>query len=253
MSAAECRQSSSPRRLATVLVSGAREYRRTPLLLALIVGMPAYAIWVFTAVMPDAQVVFQVDGQVVTARLPTAAGAFMTPMTAALLTAIAGLFLMESAESDGRLVVAGYRPAEVVLARLGLLGLVAAVATLVSVAVASTTFSPDQALAFGAAVWLAALIYGMAGVLVGTTLDRLPAVYLLLFGSMIDFFLFQNPLATDQHSLAVALPGYFPMEAAMAAGFTGGVDPATFAFGGVVLAILTAAGTLAFYRRMRLG
>lgn len=240
-------------RIGAALASGAREYRRTPVLLALIIGLPAYTIWVFTAVMPETTVPVHVAGEQLSTGLAKLVAALMTPMTAALLAAIAGLFLMQSAESDGRLVVAGYRTVEVVLGRLGLLALVSAVATLAALAVMATTFTPEQPIAFAVAVWLGALIYGMAGVVVGTTLDRLPGVYLVLFGSLVDLFLFQNPLAAEQHDVAALLPGHYPLEAAMTAGFTGGVDPATYGLGVVVLAVLTAAGTLTYVRQLGLG
>jgi ABC-2 type transport system permease protein len=240
-------------RIRTALRSGAREYRRTPVLLALIVGLPAYTIWVFTAVMPETTVPVHVGGERLTAGLAPLVTALMTPMTAALLAALAGLFLMQSAENDGRLVVAGYRIVEVVLARLALLGLISAVATVAALAVMATTFTPEQPLAFAVAVWLGALIYGMAGVVVGTTLDRLPGVYLVLFGSLVDLFLFQNPLAAEQRDVAALLPGHFPLEAATTAGFTGGVEPATYGLALLVLAVLTGLGTLAYVRHLDLG
>lgn len=241
------------RRIGAALASGARQYRRTPVLLALVVGLPAYAILVFAAVVPDSTAVVTIAGERISTSLGELVAAFMTPMTAALLTAIAGLFLMESATTDGRLVVAGYRSVEIVLARLGLLAIVSAAASAVALAVMSTTFTPERFVPFAAAVWLGALVYGMAGILVGTTLDRLPGIYLLLFGSMIDLFLFQNPLATEQRDLAVLLPGHYPMDAAMDAAFAGTVDAGTFGLGVLVLAVLTGLGTLGFYRQLHLG
>jgi len=240
------------RRIRAALASGAREYRRTPVFLVLLVGLPAYVIWVLSAVMPDSTVGFRASGEAVQLPLAEAVTVFVTPMVAALLSAIAGLFLMDAAANDGRLVVAGYRPVEVVLARLGLLGVVSGLATAVALSVMATTFTPEGVLAFAMAVWLGALAYGMAGIVVGTTLDRLPGVYLLLFGSMIDLFLFQNPLATDQPALAAVLPGHYPVEAAMAAAFTGAVDSATVGLAVGVVALLAVAGTAAFYRALHL-
>lgn len=238
-------------RIRAALASGAREYRRTPVLLLLVVFLPAYAIWVFTAVMPETAAVVTVGGERIDTSLSELVAGFMTPMVAALLAGIAGLFLMNSAENDGRLVVAGYRPVEVILARLGLLAGVSAIASAVALAVMSSTFTPERLLPFAGAVWLAALVYGLVGVVLGSTLDRLPGVYLLLFGSMVDLFLFQNPLATDRPDLAVVLPGHYPMSAAMEAGFTGTVDGAAFGLGLAVLGLLTLAGTAAFARRLR--
>ena len=241
------------RRVAGALRAGALELRRTPLLLALLVFAPAYVIYLFTVVAPDGQALVQVGGETVRTTLPKAFPAFTTPMTAALLSGIAGLFLMQTAaDADARLVVAGYRAHEVVLARLGLLVGVAGVATAVSVGVMSTAFSPDSLGWFVVGVGLTALVYGMVGVLAGVVLDRLAGVYLILFGSMIDLFIFQNPLATDAPDAATFLPGHYPLRAAMDAGFTGSVDVTHLGLALAYLGVLTAPGTLAFFAKLQL-
>lgn len=241
-------------RIGGALAAGARELRRTPLLLALLVFTPAYVIYVFTLVAPDGAAVLHVGGETVRTTLPKAFPAFTTPMNAALLSAIAGLFLIGSAAAaDGRLVVAGYRAHEVVLARLGLLVGVSGVTTVVSVGVMLTAFRPERLGWFLAATGLTALVYAMVGVLAGLLLDRLAGVYLVLFGSMLDLFVFQNPLATDPPAVAAWLPGHFPLELAMEAGFTGKVDPTTLGWGIGYLAAVTVAATLAFRWRTRVG
>ncbi|MFB6176840.1 MAG: ABC transporter permease, partial [Halobaculum sp.] len=211
-------------RVGTALRSGGTELRRTPTLLALLIGAPAYGVGVFTLVAPEGPAVLHVGGETVRTTLPKAFPAFTTPMTAALLSGVSGLFLMETATADARLVVAGYRPFEVVLARLGLLAGISAVATGVSVGVMLTAFEPASLLWFLVGTELVALSYGTVGVLVGLLLDRLPGVYLILFGSMIDLFVFQNPLATDSPAAAALLPGHFPLRIAMAGGFDVAVD-----------------------------
>jgi len=235
------------------LKSGATELRRTPLLLALLVFAPAYVIGVFTFVAPDGVAAVHVGGETVRTTLPKAFPAFTTPMTAALLSGIAGLFLMgTAATADERLVVAGYRPHEVVVARLGLLVGIAAVATGVSVGVMLTAFRPEHLAWFVVGAGLTALVYGAVGVLAGLVLDRLAGVYLVLFGSMIDLFVFQNPLATETPDLALLLPGHYPLELAMDAGFTGSVDPAHLGLSLAYLALLTVLASAAFYRQVRL-
>jgi ABC-2 type transport system permease protein len=240
-------------RVGAAVRAGALELRRTPLLLALLVVAPAYVIYLFTVVAPDGEAVMQVGGETVRTTLPKAFPAFTTPMTAALLTGIAGLFLMgTAADADARLVVAGYRARDIVLARLSLLVAVAGVATAVSVGVMLTAFSPDALGWFVVGVGLTALVYGMVGVLAGVVLDRLAGVYLILFGSMLDLFIFQNPLATDAPDAATALPGHYPLALAMEAGFTGSVDGTNLAWALAYLAGLTALTTLAFYVNGRL-
>jgi len=215
-------------RVGAALRSGATELRRTPLLLALLVFAPAYVIYLFTLVAPEGTAVVHLGDEIVRTPLAEAFPAFTTPMTAALLSGITGLFLMHnSALADSRLVVAGYRAHQVVLARLGLLLGVAAVATGVSVGVMLTAFEPEHLGWFVVGTGLTALVYGMVGVLAGVLLARITGVYLILFGSMIDLFIFQNPLATDPPAAAQFLPGHYPLRVAMEAGFTGTVEIAS--------------------------
>ncbi|MFB6227563.1 MAG: hypothetical protein ABEH88_03105 [Halobacteriales archaeon] len=237
-------------RVTTVVRMGTREVRRTPVLLALLVFLPAYIVGVFTYVAPDSTVQFELaGGEAVRVGMGEVFPAFTTPMVAALLSAIAGLFLMDNAaRADSRLLIAGYRSHEVVLARLALLVGISAVGTLVAVGVMRVAFAPEHLLVFAGAVMLAALIYGMVGVLAGVLLDRLPGVYLILFGTMIDLFLFQNPMATDTPALATVMPGHYPIELAMDAGFSGTVSTEPLPWALAVLAVLTALATAAFYR-----
>ena len=73
--------------------------------------------------------------------------------------------------------------------------------------------------------------------------------FLVMFGAMVDLFIFQNPLAADPPLGATLLPGHFPTELAIEAGFADSVslDPLawslTYLLGRAVLA------TLAFYHR----
>lgn len=235
-------------RVGTALRSGATELRRTPLLLALLVVAPAYVIYVFTVVAPEGTAVVHVDGEAVRTTLDAAFPAFTAPMTAALLSGITGLFVMGSAAAaDARLVVAGYRAREVALARLGLLVGVAFVATAVSVGVTLTAFDPAAPAWFALGTGLAALAYGMVGALVGVLLDRLAGVYLVLFGSMVDLFVFQNPMATETPAAATLLPGHYPLQVATGAGFTGAVEAADLGFALAYLGVLAVATIGAFY------
>lgn len=225
-------------RVGAAVLAGAREYRRTPVLLALFVVLPLYAVVVFRAATPDASVTLHLDSTVTTS-MDAVMVSVMTPMAGALLAGIAGLFLTRSAaDADGRLVLAGVRPGEMILARLGLLAGVSALGTGVAVAASLFTFDPVQPGWFVAGALLVALIYGMLGVAVGTVLSRLAGVYVLLFGPMVDVFLYQNPLGTETPAVAALLPAHYPLDVAMNAAFTGGADPGTFALGvGYLLAV----------------
>lgn len=241
-------------RVGTALAMGAREMLRTPVLVALLVFLPAYMVGVIAQVAPEGRVALEVaGGETVRTTLDVVMPVFTTPMVAALVTGIAGLFMMQSsAAADGRLVLAGYRSREVVAARVGLLVAVAGLATVASVELLGlVVFTPAHLAWFYAGVFLAALVYGAVGVLAGVLLDRLPGVYLVLFGSVVDLFLFQNPLATDRPAAARFTPGHYPLALANDAAFGAAVNAELLAGALAALAVVSALATLAFYRETR--
>jgi len=238
----------------TTFEMGLREYVRTPVLLALLLFLPAYFIGVFSYVMPDQSVPVDVGGETLQVGMQALVAALMTPMAAALVGGIAGLFLMQSARDvDTRLSIVGASLPEILLARGGVLALAAAVASLVATAVVTLTHVPEQVGWFLAATVLTGLLYGTLGALVGLVLNRLAGVYVLLFGPLLDIFLAQSPLSTETHAVAPYLPGHYPMELALDAAFTAGVDPSPLWWGlGYLLAVALVTG-LAFRRALRVG
>jgi ABC-2 type transport system permease protein len=238
---------------------GLREYRRTTILLEILIAAPADVIVLFTLVVPTAKATFQIaSGATVTASYAGAVGSLMTPVAGAIIGGITGLFVMQTThETDERLVIAGYRPYQVVLARLGMLGSIGVLVTIVSLGALLamgflvTGFSPAKLGWFALATLLAVLVYGMVGVLAGSMFDTLSGIYLLLFAPMIDLALFQNPLAHDRPAAATYLPGHFPMQVAIDAALTGTVEIETVVWSFVVVAVLTILATAAFYRSLR--
>lgn len=192
-------------RTTAALRMGLREYRRMPLLWVLLVGLPAYLLAGFGYMIPDTTVLVTIpgDGQRTLSMVDVSIATF-TPLVAGLVGGIAGLFLMRAtSDADGRLVIAGYRAREVVLARFGLLVAVGLAVTVVAVATTSlVVLTPANLPAFVGATLLGALIWGLLGVIVGLVLDRLGGVYVILFGTMVDMFLFQNPLVADPAAVA---------------------------------------------------
>lgn len=232
---------------------GALEYARTPVLLALFAFLPAYAVGLFSFVAPDSTIQITTGGKVMSAALPAVVASLMAPMSAALVAGIAGLYLMRSSRgADGRLVLAGYRAREVVLARIALLAGVVALPSLASQLVLQVLHPPEAPVAFFAATVIVALTYGTVGALVGVMLERLAGVYLLLFLPLVDLFLFQNPLATERPALASYLPSHFPMEAAIEAALAGTVATDALGLGTVYLALLAIVAILAFYRATKI-
>ena len=234
-------------RIRVAVAMGAREVARQPVLTVLLAVLPAYLVGVFTLVAPPTTVGFQTaDGTAVTAPLSELLPVVTAPMAAGLLGGIAGLFLIQlTADADRRLVVVGYRPYQIVAARLVLLTGVGAVGTMAAIGATWFAVTPAQPAGFAAAILLTALVYAMVGMILGSLVNRLIGVYTILFGTLIDLFLFQNPLAADRPAGARFLPGHHPLQAAVDSAFTASPPTSALLASVVVLAIVVAiAGTV---------
>lgn len=200
-------------RARTATAMAFRDQLRRPLVLVLLVIVPAYVITRSIAeTLATPRQIGLSDDVVVTTTMRDLHGAGMGGLTVAFVVALVGVFVMQSAlAGDRRLVLAGLRPGEAVLARL--LVLVSATALVVGVSVLVT------ALNFGAASWppvigalaLIGLIYGAIGALAGAVLDKLAATYLMLFLVLTDVGVVQSPMFhTTPGPFAELLPGYAP-------------------------------------------
>lgn len=130
------------------------------------------------------------------------------------------VFVVQSAtDADGRLVIAGFAPVSILLARGTLVAIAASTTVGVSMAVALFVFTPTNILGLAVAGLLTALIYGLVGIVVGTQVDQLAGVWILLFAPLLDVVLFQNPLASETKTLATLLPSHATMRLDVDAGF----------------------------------
>ena len=190
-----------------------RDQLRRPLVLILIVLIPAYVITRSIAeTLATPRHIGLPEGVYVATTMKELHGAGMGGVVVAFVAALLGVFVMQSAlEGDRRLVVAGFRPGETVLARL--LVLLSGTALVVAVSAITT------ALNFHAASWvpligslmLLGLIYAALGALAGALLDKLAATYLMLFLVMTDIGVVQTPMFhVTPGRFAVLLPGYGP-------------------------------------------
>ncbi len=237
----------------TTFEMGLREYARTPVLLALLVFLPAYFILVFTLVMPNQTVPVDIAGEgVMAVGLPSLTPVLMAPMATALVGGVAGLFMMQSArEVDGRLALVGTRPREILLARAGLLTSASVIASLVSLGVLLTAHVPERVGWFLVGTVIIGLMYGGFGALIGLVLNRLAGIYLLMFGPLLDIFLAQSPLAEESLAIATYLPAHFPMKLVFDSAFTASVDLANVGWGlGYLLLVALLVG-IAFTRTLR--
>ncbi len=168
-------------RMATTMA--VRDQRRRPLVLILVVAIPAYVITRSIAQTQATARQISLPGHLeITTTMKDLHGAVMAGTIIAFVAALLGVFVMQSAlQGDRRLVVAGFRPGETVVARL----IVLAGATAMVVGVSATTtalfFTPASWLRLLVALVLIGLLYGGIGALAGAALDKLAATYLMLF------------------------------------------------------------------------
>ena len=200
-------------RTQTATTMAFRDQRRRPLLLILLVIVPAYVI---TRSIAETQAtprrIGLPDGASVMTTMKDLHGAGMGGFAIAFATALLGVFVMQSAlQGDRRLVVAGYRPGETVIARLAVLLAATALVVAVSAVVTALNFTPASWPPLIAALVLLGLIYGAIGALAGAVLDKLAATYLMLFIAITDVGLVQSPMFRETPGpAAVLLPGYGP-------------------------------------------
>ncbi len=213
-------------RLGVATRLGFREQARRPLLVVLLVGLPFF--FITRAIAQTERLPRTVGlpggGQVLTT-MRDIHGADMAAITIAFLAGLAGVFVVQSAlHADRRLVVAGYRPSEVIFPRLLVLGALTAVVTLASLVVTALSFTPRQWPAFIAGNLLVGLVYAMLGALAGAAVGRLGATYLLLFGAMLDLGIVQNPMfgSGTPPAWGAWLPGYGPGRVIIDGAFAGG-------------------------------
>lgn len=243
-------------RFRTAVSVGVREYSRNPVFLALLVVLPVAFITVSIAVTPATTLPVRtvVDGFAVSQiqTMPEVHGVVMTPITGAFITGLAGLFLMESAaNADGRLVLSGYRPWEVIAARLATLTLVAVVVSAVALGVMSLDFTPERFAWFALGVVLVSLLYGLVGMLCGVVLRRLSGMYVMLFAPMMDVGVFQDPMFIrgPPKWWMKLTPGYYPLRMMWDAGFTPAVDTVGSLASAVGYLLVVGALTVAVFAR----
>jgi len=192
-----------------------RDQRRRPLVLVLLVALPAYVVARSIAQTEATPRRIGLPGGLeATTTMQDLHGAVMAGAVIAFVAGLVGVFVMQSAlAGDRRLVVAGYRPGETIVARLAVLAAAVTVAAVASVAATAVYFTPESWTPLVAGLVLTGLIYAAIGALAGAVLDRLAATYLILFAALTDVTIVQNPMfgSGTPDGWAVVLPGYGPV------------------------------------------
>jgi hypothetical protein len=221
----------------------------------LLVGLPLFFISLSIQVTPDdpAPVELIENGEVGISILSMTEvhGAIMVPITVAFLAGIAGLFVvLGSAEGDRRLVLAGFRPHEVLAARLGVIILVAVLVSGVSLVVTAASFRPEVWPTFALATLSVAITYAMIGVVIGPLAGRLGGLYLMFLLPFLDVGLAQNIMFdAAPPSWAAWMPAHGAVRVLIDGAFTPSFDEST----GLLLAVtwlvsLTVAAAAVFHR-----
>jgi hypothetical protein len=196
----------------------------------LLVGLPLVFISLSIAVTPDdpAPVELVENGvrEVSILSMTDVHGAIMVPITVAFLAGLAGLFVvLGSAEGDRRLVLAGFRPREVLVARLGVIFIAAVLVTAVPLAATAASFQPHAWLTFGLATLAVAVTYAMIGVIVGPLVGRLGGLFLMFLLPFLDVGLAQNVMFdAAPPSWAAWMPAHGAVRVLIDGAFTSGFD-----------------------------
>jgi hypothetical protein len=200
-------------RTLTATAMAFRDQRRRPLVLILLVIIPAYVITKSVAeTQATPRQIGLPGGEWITTTMKALHGPEMAKMSVAFVAALVGVFVMQSAlQGDRRLVIAGFKPGETVVARLAVIAAATALVVAVSAAVTAVFFTPASWPPLIAALLLTGVIYAAIGALAGALLDKLPASYLILFLVMSDLGVVQSSMfhATPARGAAL-LPGYAP-------------------------------------------
>ncbi len=231
------------------------EYRRNLALWVLLVGLPFFFITLSIAVTPNdpTPVELTENGQsaISILSMTDVHGAIMVAITVAFLAGLAGLFVvLGSTQGDRRLVLAGFKPREVLASRLGVITAAAVLVSAVSLGVTAFSFEPDLWLTFAAATVAVAVTYAMIGVVVGPLVGRLGGLYLMFLLPFLDVGLAQNIMFdAAPPSWAVWMPAHGAVRVLIDGAFTPGFDE----FGGLALALvwlvgLAAAAAAIFHR-----
>lgn len=200
------------RRTLTATTMAFRDQLRRPLVLVLLVLLPAYVVFRSIAITEATpRPVTLPGGDVIASTMRDVHGAVMAGNVIAFVAGLVGVFVMQSAlQGDRRLVVAGFKPGEAIGARLIVMAAATGLVVAVSAIVTGLSFSVASWLPFIVGLLLIGSMYAAIGALAGAVLDRLAATYLILFLAMTDLGIVQNPMFGTPHGGAVLLPGYGP-------------------------------------------
>lgn len=215
-------------RLSTAFSLTGHEFLRRRGMLAFMFGTPLFGYVLIFAALPEIPASLEAIENGVRVVIDTDQRALFGGLQAliyvGLLAGLAGFYLLRSALSaDRRLILAGFSPAELVAARIGVLMVIDLAISLFLVALMMVFTQPRQLPAYLLATYWTALIYSLYGALAGTYIrNELGGILAVMFLVNIDVGYLQLPgfsTILDEWYI-VLFPGYFPVQLAIDSAFT---------------------------------
>lgn len=250
------RRASGP--FSTAVRLGLVDLRRNPVLLVLLVLVPVAFILLAWATTPARDIIMVVreSGAARPASFwfPDVHAGAMTPIAIGSLATLAGMFVViDAANGDRRLYLAGYRACVVVGARLAVCAAAVVVICAAALAVTAALFNARQGIAFVAVNFAIALTYALVGVIIGPLFGRVAGVFIAFLVPFLDLAMVQSPmLRPEPQPWGKALPGYGWTRVLFDAGLTDHFDeigPLLLGMGW--LAAMLAVAVLVLTRRIR--
>lgn len=189
-----------------------RDWRRNRVLWLLLVAVPAVYVLLAEASTPHRLMAINATERGVYAPhvvdLYDVHAGLMTPIAIASLATLAGLFVvLDTGPGDRRTTLAGLRPGAAFTARLAVVGMAAALATAVSVALTATMFTPRQWGWYIASNLLLAVTYALTGMLLAPLFGRVGGVFVAFLIPFLDLGMGQSPML---HGEPAAWAHYLP-------------------------------------------
>lgn len=206
-----------------------RNHSRRRILLFLFIAIPGLFFAVIYLTTGTAEVPFVLasvsDNTVVLVSERLESMMFMAVATVGFLVSFLSLTLIQKdSEIHRRLVLCGYRPAELIIANLLFLCIVLAVVSVYVTLLLSIFFRPEHVLLLMAGFALAGYVYGIYGLMIGSIVKgELEGILCIVLLANIDAGWLQNPVfyVEAQHEKIIHyLPAYYPSQACFISGFS---------------------------------